>query len=273
MNWSIYIDGLVVITMLAILTWLLSVYLKDVSIVDSAWSLMFLAAAIVYLVQSGDYSPIKFIFISLVAIWAIRLFAHLTWRNWGEPEDRRYKTIREKYNPNFTVKSLYIIFLFQAALAWIVSLPLIGVLTSEFNHSITAISLFSIGIAFWVVGLFFESVADWQLAFFKNESSNFGKVMNKGLWKYSRHPNYFGECVIWWGFFLMALSTGAWWAIISPMIMTWLLLKFSGVVMLEETITERRPDYRNYIKSTNAFIPGKVRDIGNNKNSHLKAQM
>lgn len=255
MNWLIYVDGLLVICILAFLTWLLSIYLKDVSIVDSAWSLMFLAAAAVYLVQSGDYSLKNILVICLVAIWAIRLSAHLTWRNWGEPEDRRYQIIREKYNPNFNLKSLYIIFLFQAILAWLVTLPLLGVLTIGTDQSLNVLGLFIAGIVLWSVGLFYETVADWQLAKFKNTPSNHGKVMNQGLWKYSRHPNYFGEFLVWWGFYLMALSAGAWWSIISPLIMTWLLLKFSGVVMLEETITERRPDYREYAKKTNAFFP------------------
>jgi steroid 5-alpha reductase family enzyme len=260
MNWAIYLDGLLVISLLAIATWLLSIYLRDVSIVDSAWSLMFLAAAIVYLVQS-DNSGLKNILVtSLVAIWATRLSAHLTWRNWGEPEDRRYQAIREKYSPNFEIKSLFIVFLFQAVLAWIVTLPILGALTLEDRGTALTTGLFMAGIVLWVAGMFFETVADWQLARFKNNPANHGKVMDKGLWKYSRHPNYFGECIIWWGFFLVAFSYGAWWSVISPLIMTWLLLKFSGVVMLEETISERRPDYRKYIKRTNAFFPGTVKE-------------
>jgi len=268
MNWVIYFDGFIVITILAILTWLLSIYLKDVSIVDSAWSLMFLAASIIYFVQSGSYELKNLIVITLVAVWAIRLSAHLTWRNWGEPEDRRYQIIRAKYSPNFAFKSLYIIFIFQAVLAWIVTLPLLAALTTSFPGTTLSYGLLLAGIVLWSVGMFFETVADWQLANFKNNPENHGRVMDKGLWKYARHPNYFGECVIWWGFYLIALSTGAWWSIIAPVIMTWLLLKFSGVVMLEETITERRPAYREYIKRTNAFIPGPVKKVNNYIEEH-----
>lgn len=259
MSWLVFIDGLVIISLLAIATWLLSIYLKDVSIVDSAWSLMFLAAAIIYLFQSGNFNLKNIIVISLVAVWAIRLSAHLTWRNWGEPEDRRYQVIRQKYSPNFEIKSLFIIFLFQAVLAWIVTLPLLGALTLNGSQTLLTNYIFILGVALWAIGMFFETIADWQLARFKDNPANHKKVMDEGLWKYSRHPNYFGEAVIWWGFFLIALSVGAWWSIVSPLIMTWLLLKFSGVVMLEETITERRPDYREYIKRTNAFFPGAVK--------------
>ena len=267
MNWMIFLDGLLVISILAFAAWLLSLRLKDVSIVDSAWSLMFLAAAVVYLFQSGSYEIKNIILISLVSIWAVRLSAHLTWRNWGEPEDRRYQVIRAKYSPNFEFKSLFIIFIFQAILAWVVTLPLLGAFTKPLNSSPITILLFSTGIIVWLVGMFFETVSDWQLAKFKNNPANHGKVMDKGLWKYSRHPNYFGECVIWWGFYLLALSVGAWWSILAPLIMTWLLLKFSGVVMLEETITERRPAYNNYIKNTNSFFPGLAKSSGKNTES------
>ena len=108
----------------------------------------------------------------------------------------------------------------------------------------------------WAVGMIFESVGDWQLSRFKADPANHGKVMDRGLWRYSRHPNYFGECLIWWGFFLFALSAGAWWAVAGPLLLTYLLLRFSGVTLLEETIVDRRPAYRAYIARTNAFIPG-----------------
>ena len=255
MNWMIYLDGLLVILVLAVLTWLLSLRLRDVSIVDSAWSLMFLGAAIAYLLNAGNIELRNTLILIMVSIWAIRLSAHLTWRNWGEPEDKRYQDIRKKYSPNFGIKSLFIIFLFQAALAWIITMPLYASLTLPG----TSLSLDVVGVALWLAGLSFESVADWQLARFKANPDNQGKVMDKGLWRYSRHPNYFGECLIWWGFYLLAVSSGGWWTIVAPLLITWLLLKFSGVVMLEETIVNRRPAYTDYIKRTNAFIPGPVK--------------
>ncbi len=258
-HWSVYFEGLAAIAILAVATWLLSLRLKDVSIVDSTWSIMFVAAALVYLLAANDFGFINIAILVLVLVWALRLSIHLTWRNWGEPEDHRYVEIRKKYSPNFAFKSLFIIFLFQAVLAWIISLPLLGAITLGFEQNLLTTTLLTLGIMLWIVGMFFETVADYQLARFKSNPSNHRKVMDKGLWKYSRHPNYFGECVIWWGFYLIALSMGAWWSIISPLIMTWLLLKFSGVVMLEETITKRRPEYEDYVKRTNAFIPGSVK--------------
>ena len=258
MNWSLYIDGMLVIVILASLTWALSVFLKDVSIVDSAWSLMFLAAGIYYF-QSAVTADLKTnIFFALLIIWSLRLAIHLTWRNWGEAEDRRYRDIREKYSPNFAFKSLFIIFIFQAVLASIVSLPVVALMDGQ-NDSAGMGYLEYIAIAIWTIGFLYESISDWQLAKFKSDESNTDKVMDAGLWKNTRHPNYFGEFLIWWGFYLYAFSSGPWWIIISPLLMSWLLLKFSGVVMLEETIVARRPKYQTYIDKTNAFFPGRVK--------------
>lgn len=249
--------GFLAMLVLAFLTWIVSVWRKDVSIVDSIWPLMFLASATVYASTTPEYSLRTQIILGLLLLWAVRLAAHLTWRNWGEPEDRRYQAIRAKYEPRFAVKSLGIIFVFQATLAWIIALPLWPALTIP-----TAISACDIaGFLLWITGMTFESVGDWQLARFKANPANKGKVMDRGLWRYTRHPNYFGECLIWWGFFLFALSSGAWWSILSPLLITWLLLKFSGVVMLEASIAERRPAYRDYIARTNAFVPGRPRKI------------
>ena len=255
MNISLYVDGLLVMLLIGVITWLLSIAKKDVSIVDSIWSIMFLAAAVVFYMASDTAAWKNQLILVLVAIWAIRLAVHLTIRNWGEPEDRRYQQIRAKYDPNFALKSLGIIFVFQAVLAWIVSLPLLAAMTES-----TFSWLDVVGLLLWTTGMVFESVADMQLSRFKSKPGNKGKVLDTGLWRYSRHPNYFGECLVWWGFFAFALSAGGWWTIVSPLLMTWLLLKFSGVVMLEADISERRPAYRHYIEQTNAFIPGPRKD-------------
>ncbi|MCW8988808.1 MAG: DUF1295 domain-containing protein [Gammaproteobacteria bacterium] len=258
MNWSLYVDGVVVILLVAIFTWLLSLFLKDVSIVDSAWSFMFLASAIYYYLSLELINLKENIFFILVVLWALRLATHLTWRNWGEPEDRRYQDIRKKYSPNFGVKSLFIIFVFQAILAAVISLPIVSVLGIKSEPVNLGIIEYA-AILIWLAGFTYESVADWQLAKFKSDNSNQNKVMNTGLWRNSRHPNYFGEFLIWWGFYLYAFSSGPWWIIVSPLLISWLLLKFSGVVMLEETIVKRRPDYQEYIDKTNAFFPGRVK--------------
>lgn len=251
-DFSLYIQAFVPVLMVALLTWLISLYRHDVSVIDSAWSLMFLAAGI-FLVSEVKPDDVRSqLIIVLVVVWSMRLFIHLTVRNWGEPEDRRYVEIRERYSPNFALKSLFIIFIFQAILAWIILLPLVPALTQH-----TAFSVLDwLGVLLWVVGFLVEAVADWQLRQFKSNPHQAGQVMDQGLWHYSRHPNYFGECLIWWGFFCFAASVGAWITIIGPLLMTWLLLKFSGVVMLEATIVQRRPAYAEYIQKTPAFFPG-----------------
>jgi len=187
----------------------------------------------------------------MVAIWALRLSGYLTWRNWSPHEDHRYQQIRKNNEPHFWLKSLYIVFGFQVLLAWVISLPLLGAI-----HSGSELGwLDGLGVAIWLFGLVWESTGDSQLARFKVKPDNKGKVMDKGLWRYSRHPNYFGEFCIWWGYFLLALSAGAWWSLLAPVLMTVLLLKVSGVALLEKDIGERRPAYAQYIAKTNAFFP------------------
>ena len=253
---SLYLQALLAMLALGGVTWLLSIFKRDVSIVDSIWSLMFLAAALVYILHNQAFGWREIVIFSLVLIWALRLAVYLTWRNWGQPEDSRYQEIRTKYSPNFALKSLLIIFVFQAVIAWLVSLPLLVTLTTSQAFSL----LDGIAVILWLVGMGFETIADIQLYRFKSNPDNKGKVLDTGLWHYSRHPNYFGEFCIWWGFYLFAVSSGGWWTILSPLMMSFLLLRFSGVALLEKDIHERRPAYRSYVTRTNAFIPGKPRN-------------
>lgn len=236
----------------AFLLWLVSLVKHDVSIVDSLWSLMFLAGAVMYASMTAEPGPRTTLVLILVAVWALRLFGYITWRNWGEEEDRRYQAIRARNEPNFAVKSLYLIFLLQATLAWIISLPLLAAIAGLGPLG----ALDYLGVTLFAVGLLFETAGDFQLARFKADPANDGQVMRSGLWSYTRHPNYFGECCVWWGFFLIALSAGGWWSIVGPVLMTVLLLKVSGVALLEKDLSERRPDYAQYVKNTNAFFPG-----------------
>jgi steroid 5-alpha reductase family enzyme len=189
--------------------------------------------------------------LALAAIWALRLTGYLTWRNHGKPEDRRYRAIRERNEPGFTWKSLYLVFGLQAVLAAIVALPLFGAIASARPWSL----LDAAGVLLWLVGFGFEAIGDRQLARFKADPKNRGQVMAQGLWRYTRHPNYFGECCLWWGFFVIALAAGAWWSVLSPLLLTVLLLRVSGVALLERDIAERRPEYRDYILRTSAFLP------------------
>jgi steroid 5-alpha reductase family enzyme len=246
-----YLLGLGLMASLALATWMISVLKRDVSIVDSLWFIFFLAGAIVYVLE-GAHSDRAYLTLALVLIWSLRSAIYITARNWGEDEDRRYQAIRKRNEPHFAIKSLYIVFLLQVLLAWIVSLPLLA--TGVSAKPIGALDY--IGATIALFGMTFEGIADWQLARFKADPNNRERVLDRGLWRYTRHPNYFGECCVWWGFFLLALATGAWWSVLSPLLMTTLLLKVSGVALLEKTIVRRRPDYQIYIEHTNAFVPG-----------------
>ena len=250
-NWSIYLLSLYAIGLFALLGWLFSLVRNNVTHVDSMWSLFFALAAYTTAMLMTELSSRALLILALVTIWALRLCVYLTWRNWGPYEDHRYAEIRQNNQPYFWLKSIYIVFGLQAVLAAIISTSLFGAISS----SIKINWLDYIGAAMVVFGFIWETVADWQLSQFKAIASNKGKVLTTGLWRYSRHPNYFGECCVWWGFYLFALAGGAWWAIISPILMTLLLLKVSGVSLLESTIVDRRPAYADYIKKTNAFIP------------------
>ena len=254
MSWPIYFYSLVVILLFAFLGWLLSLIRKNVTHVDSMWSLFFVLAALTTaaFVLFVYPAPARLILVlACVTVWALRLFVYLTKRNWGPDEDSRYVQIRNNNQPNFWLKSIVIIFGLQAVLAWIISMALFGAVTSDKPIN----TLDYIGILLVILGFIWETIGDWQLSSFKANPSNKGKVLNTGLWRYSRHPNYFGEFCIWWGFYVIAVAAGAWWSVISPLLMTLLLLKVSGVSLLESTIIERRPAYAEYIKNTNAFMP------------------
>lgn len=240
----------------AVLFWLISLVRNDVSIVDSLWSLMFLLAAFAYSFLIGTGGPREVLILVLAGIWAVRLSAYITWRNHGQPEDYRYQEIRRRNNPGFRFKSLYIVFILQALLAWLISLPLLSAIGSPALLG----PLDYVGIVLWTVGMVFEAFGDLQLTRFRKDPANSGKVLDTGLWRLTRHPNYFGNFAIWWGFYLIALSGGGWWTVVSPLLMTLLLLKVSGVALLEKDISDRRPDYREYIRRTNAFFPGPRKD-------------
>lgn len=255
-DFGIYLQGLLAIAAFGVMGWLVSVMKRNVTLVDSMWSLFFLLALFVYVAAADAGSPRAYVVIALVSLWAVRLSAYLTWRNWGPHEDHRYQAIRKNNEAHFWLKSLYIVFGLQALLAWVISLPLLGIATSSEPLG----WLDALGIALWLFGFLWESIADWQLASFKADPLNDGKVLDQGLWRYSRHPNYFGEFCLWWGYYLTALSAGAWWSLPAPLLMTLLLLKVSGVALLEKDIAQRRPHYAGYMARTNAFFPGLPRE-------------
>jgi len=240
---------------LAVATWLASLKKGDVSIVDGLWPVFIWVGGLVYLCRAPP-TPRGWTAMALLTIWALRLCIHITVRNHGEPEDRRYRKIRANNQPNFEWKSLYIVFLLQALLAWIVALPLMATRGASSLGWLDAIA-----IALAVSGILFEALADRQLARFKAGNDTGDRVLDTGLWRYSRHPNYFGECCAWWGFGLLGLAAGAWWSLASPILMTVLLLKVSGVTLLEVDIGERRPGYARYVRETSAFVPRRPKRV------------
>lgn len=255
-DWTAFLWAGAALLVVAVAFWLVSLWREDVSIVDSLWSLMFLIVALVYAAVSATGGPREPLVLALVAIWALRLSIYISWRNHGEPEDYRYREIRANNEPGFRFKSLYIVFILQAALAWIISLPLAAAISGPGEFGILDFA----GIALWTVGVVFEAVGDFQLSRFRKNPRNRGKVLDTGLWRYTRHPNYFGNATLWWGFYLVALSAGGWWTVFAPLLMTFLLLKVSGVALLEKDIGGRRPAYRQYVQRTNAFFPGLPRN-------------
>ena len=247
-----YLMALAAILLVGGLGWVASVLVRKVSFVDSLWSLFFLLAAAIFATTAGELSDRAWLVLGLVTLWSLRLSLHITVRNWGEPEDHRYEAIRENNEPGFVVKSLYIVFGLQGVLAWIISAPLFTAINSAAAPGV----LDAAALVLFLVGFVFEALGDWQLSRFSADENNRGKVLDTGLWRYTRHPNYFGEFCIWWAFWLFAAAAGAWWTIFAPLLMSFLLLRVSGVTMLEKTITNRRPGYAEYVRSTNAFFPG-----------------
>ena len=233
------------------LLWLISLRLKDASIVDPFWGPGFAIASITYYLVDGRYPDRGTLVLGLVTLWAARLGYHLYVRNRREGEDPRYAAMRKARGKQFPLISLFTIFWFQALLLWVISLPILGSIASQ-----APLGFFDIlGMVVFLIGLTIESIADKQLALFRAVPTNKGHVLDTGLWRYSRHPNYFGEAVLWWGLYLIAVSAAAYWAIVGPILITFLLLRFSGVPMLEEGLSASRPGYSEYIKRTSSFLP------------------
>lgn len=256
------LHGLALAAAIAGATWLASLWRRDASLIDRCWSLMIALPGLLYLwlvdAERGATSARAAWAVGLALLWGLRLCIYVTRRNWGHGEDRRYREIRARNQPNFEFKSLYLVFALQAVLAWIVGAPLLVAVLGDRPMG----WLDGAGVLLTAFGIAFEAVADAQMAHFKSGPTQEARVMDRGLWRYSRHPNYFGECCIWWGLWLLALGAagpaGAW-SVVSPLLMTWLLLRVSGVRLLEKDIADRRPAYRGYVARTNAFVPGPPR--------------
>lgn len=249
----ILINAAVVVIFMLVL-WGVSIFKKDASVVDPCWGLGFVMIAWATAFQIGLDDLRSWLLAGMVTIWGLRLSGYLAWRNHGKGEDRRYTQMRDKHGAKFWWVSLFTVFLLQGTLMWFISLTVQSGMYWSDAAELGGIAW--IGVAVWAVGLFFETVGDFQMARFKARPDSEGKVMNEGLWRYTRHPNYFGDFCVWWGLFLVAATANSWWTVGSPLLMSFLLLKVSGVAMLEGDIEERRPKYAEYKRVTNAFFPG-----------------
>lgn len=249
---TVYLAGLVGVIVAMTALWLFSLRIKDASIVDIVWGLGFVLAALIYAALTPDSDAARSVLsLLLVGVWGVRLAVHIGRRNIGKGEDPRYVRWRRDAGAAWWWQSYVKVFLLQGALLWIISAPLYAAQASDVPLN----WLDWVGVLVWLVGFAFEAVGDWQLAQFKANPANKGKVLDTGLWRYTRHPNYFGDAVLWWGIYIVALAAGGWWTIFAPTLMTYLLVNVSGVAHLEPTLKKTKPQYAEYIRRTSAFIP------------------
>jgi steroid 5-alpha reductase family enzyme len=247
----IWLASLPAMAALAAIAWVVCTARRNVGLVDIVWPLFFLLAAALYAVAATPGGARTPIVLALIAAWSVRLASHLAARNWNAPEDHRYQQIRERNQPHFVWKSLYLVFGLQALLAWVISAPLAAAVAAPAPLG----PLDWAGVLLASAGIVLEGTADAQLTRFRRDPASAGRVLDRGLWRWSRHPNYFGECCVWWGLYLVAVAGGGAWTVFSPLLMTVLLLRVSGVALLEKDIGERRPAYREYVARTSAFVP------------------
>lgn len=226
--------------------------IKNNSIVDIGWGIGFVVVA-TYCWWTRQPVPVPVTVMTiLVAIWGLRLFYHIFRRNWGKPEDFRYANWRKEWGSQVIPRAFLQVYMTQAIFMYVVAL---GIVFAGKDPSLWNPSMTILGMLVWFVGFFFEAVGDWQLEEFKKDPNNKGKLMTSGLWKYTRHPNYFGESVLWWGIYLLSRASGApFWVIISPAVITYLLVFVSGVPMLERSMM-KRPGFKEYAEKTSIFFP------------------
>ncbi|HPF51830.1 MAG TPA: DUF1295 domain-containing protein [Draconibacterium sp.] len=251
---TLFLQASVLILLAVFLLWIVSVILTNASIVDIFWGFAFVLVNGFYFFSFDERHTRHLLVFILVTLWGLRLTFYLAWRNWGKGEDFRYREFRQKYGPKrYWWISFFQTFLLQGILVMLVSLPLLSV---QFKTQNTGLNFFDYaGMALWLIGFVFETGGDFQLAHFKSNPRNKGKVLNTGFWRYTRHPNYFGDAAVWWGFALFSVAASGYWQIIGSLIMTLLLLKVSGVALLEKTLTETKPEYRDYVRKTRPFLP------------------
>lgn len=246
--------GLVAVLTVLTVVWAVSLTLKDASVADVCWGLGFVLLVWLDVARSPELTPRSWLVAVLITLWGGRLSLHIFRRNRGLGEDLRYRAMRASHGPAFWWQSLFVVFWLQGALLWFVALPVLVAIRAPQPAGLTVVDF--AGLVIFAVGFGFEVVGDYQLARFKNNPVNRGKVLDSGLWRYTRHPNYFGDATLWWGVYVVAVATpGGWLTLLSPLLMTLLLMRVSGVTLLEDSLKASKPGYREYIARTSAFFP------------------
>lgn len=257
-NAELYFSGFAYLLAILTLLWLVSLALKDASIIDIFWGTGFILLAAFYTMLSQQPMQARtFLGVVLVGIWGARLSFYLWKRNWGKGEDYRYQVFRAEGGKHFWWISYFRVFILQGWLTWVVAAPvgyLLLMAPPTPLHWGDAVI-----VVVWLVGFVFETWGDWQLTRFKANPANQGKVLNTGFWRLTRHPNYFGDAVQWWALYALAWQAGGGWYFFSPLLMTFLLMEVSGVVLLEKSLVTNKPQYADYIAETPAFFPYKIK--------------
>lgn len=252
---NIWLEGFGVVIAFMTLIWIWSVRLQNAGIVDPFWGLGFVVVTGYYTWRIPIIETYQWVVAILVAIWGLRLFLYLLRRNFGKEEDYRYRQFRKNYGEHrYWWFSFFQVFLLQGVLLAFISVTILGAIYPLQSDRIPGFGFYA-GALLWLTGFIFETVGDYQMARFKSDPSHKGKVMDRGLWRYTRHPNYFGDTMVWWGYGLMAIDNGYYWSVAGSMLMTFLIVRISGVAMLERNLKTRRPGYDQYIQRTSAFFP------------------
>ena len=243
---------LIVMTGYAVAWYVVALVLKRNDVADIAWGLGFIVATAVALLRQDIFTVRAVMVFAMVVLWGVRLSVHVSIRNWGKAEDARYRKWREEWGRHAAVRAFFQVFLMQSYLVIVVALPVTAVVHAG-GPSLGLLDF--IGVTVWTIGFLFETVGDYELLKFKGDPANKGRIIRSGLWKYTRHPNYFGEVTLWWGIYLIALSVpGAWITVFGPLTITFLILKVSGIPLLEKKY-EGNADFAEYKRRTSAFFP------------------
>ncbi len=248
-----YLGALAVILVFMTVLWIFSVLVRNASIVDPFWGPGFVLAAFYYYFQTEGVPARQILVLTLTTIWGLRLGLYLGWRNWGKGEDFRYRQFRQDYGrERYWWVSFFQVFLLQGVLMWLISAPLLG--AQYYSHRPLG-WLDAAGVLIWLVGFVFEAGGDWQLARFKSDPANRGKLLTSGFWRYTRHPNYFGDSAVWWGLGLICIAAGSFVPALGAVLMTAMIIKISGVSLLEKSLKKVKPGYEEYVRNTSSFIP------------------